>query len=428
MDKRQQKIDSFIYPVVTEQDYVLGAERSAPFEVINPSGDWRPYLPIPEVQRKDGFDSNSCTSFGTLNIIETLENFQRNLTPNYSERFSAIMGGQKRNGADPHNILEGIRSYGVLDEDILPFKSGMPFEEYMSMGERSSSLIKEAKTWEESNVFKHEYIYTGSISLAEKKRLLTEALKRSPVGVSVYAWQKRGDVYVKPKGQRDTHWCVLVAIEDGKPIVFDSYAPHLKTLSWEHFDVAKGVYLKYEPNKQKKILSIFTPLIETIKELITMKRPVYPIKKKLFIDRLSQGWGVRNPLYKSGIHMGADFAVPTGTPIYAPHDGEIYVAGKSSSLGNYCFYRTNIDEQERFYVFMHLQNPVEKGIYTKGQQIGLCGNTGTSTGAHLHLESWIKDPVNVKTRYAMVLREKDIRMYTRDPYKEFRYLCDGVII
>ena len=77
---------------------------------------------------------------------------------------------------------------------------------------------------------------------------------------------------------------------------------------------------------------------------------------------------------------------------------------------------------------MHLLEIPIKGQYNKGQKIALCGNTGLSTGAHLHMESWNVDPINVSKRYSRVLKEKDIRIYTRDPYKEFRYEVDRVII
>ena len=157
-------------------------------------------------------------------------------------------------------------------------------------------------------------------------------------------------------------------------------------------------------------------------------RPVYPIAKALFIDRLSQGWGVRNPSYKSGIHMGADFSVPVGTPIYAPHDGEIYQNGNTDELGNYCFYKTEINTAVRYYVFMHLLEIPPKGHYKKAEQMALSGNTGLSTGSHLHLERWTVDPVDVETRYKRVLKASDIRMYTRDPYSEFRYEVDGVVV
>lgn len=242
MDKRQQKIDSFIYPEYNAEDYVLGAARSAPFEVINESGDWRPYLPEPETQKKR-IESSGCTNYGSLNLLEILENYLYQEKNNYSERFQAVMSNQNRNGNDPHKVLESIRNDGVIDDALLPFTNEMTWEEYMSPQPMVLSLKIKGQQWLNKYILKHEYIYRDTISIDEKKELLKQALKRSPVGVSVYAWLEQDGVYIKPEGARDTHWCVLVAIEDGTPIIYDSYAPFLKKLSWEHFDVAKGMYL-----------------------------------------------------------------------------------------------------------------------------------------------------------------------------------------
>ena len=97
--------------------------------------------------------------------------------------------------------------------------------------------------------FKHEYIYNPydfSISQVEKRNLLLQALRRSPVGVSVYAWVLEGEMYVKPEGVRDNHWTLLVGAKEGEYWeVFDSYPPHVKKLKWDNpwFDVAKGIWI-----------------------------------------------------------------------------------------------------------------------------------------------------------------------------------------
>lgn len=99
-------------------------------------------------------------------------------------------------------------------------------------------------------------------------------------------------------------------------------------------------------------------------------------------------WGPRpDPLNPSVItfHGGADFAVPTGTPVFAVDDGVVVEARESVNAGRLIRYDT---AHGRVSV-MHLSAiGVAVGDTVKaGQQIGASGNTGArTTGAHLHLE------------------------------------------
>lgn len=84
-------------------------------------------------------------------------------------------------------------------------------------------------------------------------------------------------------------------------------------------------------------------------------------------------------------HKGIDLAVPTGTIVYASMDGIVTTATYSSSYGNYI-----VIENEEGYAtkYAHMDTlQVSAGQTVKhGEQIGTTGNTGNSTGSHLHLE------------------------------------------
>lgn len=117
---------------------------------------------------------------------------------------------------------------------------------------------------------------------------------------------------------------------------------------------------------------------------------VKPIKN----GRITSGFGVGRGGYT---HMGTDFAVPVGTPIYAAADGVVQNAGWNAVGG-----RTGIGELlshagGRNTYYGHLsQLLVKVGDMVKaGQRIALSGNTGRSTGPHLHFETWAGGkPVN----------------------------------
>lgn len=105
--------------------------------------------------------------------------------------------------------------------------------------------------------------------------------------------------------------------------------------------------------------------------------------------RVTSEWGTRvNPvLRRTQPHNGMDFGVPSGTPIYAPADG---VADFSNSgyNGGYGI-MVKLEHSFGFKTFYaHLSKiVVNKGDFVRrGQLIAYSGNSGRSTGPHLHYE------------------------------------------
>ncbi len=102
---------------------------------------------------------------------------------------------------------------------------------------------------------------------------------------------------------------------------------------------------------------------------------------------ISSYYGYRkNPFTgETQFHRGIDIAVPEGTEVYAAQDGTVITAEYDDSYGNYI-----VIEDDRGHVtkYAHLQSMnVSAGQTVKhGTVIGKTGNTGASTGSHLHLE------------------------------------------
>lgn len=85
----------------------------------------------------------------------------------------------------------------------------------------------------------------------------------------------------------------------------------------------------------------------------------------------------------STYHQGVDLDADTGTPVVATRAGVVTVAGFANAAGNY----VKIDHRDGFSsIYMHLDSYcVSSGqMVSQGQQIGKVGNTGISTGDHLH--------------------------------------------
>lgn len=99
-------------------------------------------------------------------------------------------------------------------------------------------------------------------------------------------------------------------------------------------------------------------------------------------------------------HLGTDFAAPTGRNIYAAGDGRIEFVGNKGGYGKTII----INHQNGYKTLYAHQNAFAKGVrqgknIKKGEHIGYVGNTGLSSGPHLHLglyrNSTAIDPLTV---------------------------------
>jgi len=108
---------------------------------------------------------------------------------------------------------------------------------------------------------------------------------------------------------------------------------------------------------------------------------------KPVVGWLTSGFGYRRDPFTDEMqfHRGIDLAAAVGTPVRAALDGKVVVVGSDPILGNYILIRHQISYST---VYGHLSRIwVSRGAtVTRGQRIGAVGNTGRSTGPHLHFE------------------------------------------
>ena len=105
--------------------------------------------------------------------------------------------------------------------------------------------------------------------------------------------------------------------------------------------------------------------------------------------RISSNFGMRKHpiLGYNKMHKGVDFAVPTGTPIYAAGDGVIEMAGWNSGYGKYVRIKHNSTYKTAYGHMSKIAKGVGKGTHvSQGEIIGYVGATGQATGPHLHYE------------------------------------------
>ena len=108
--------------------------------------------------------------------------------------------------------------------------------------------------------------------------------------------------------------------------------------------------------------------------------------------------------YGNSGHRGTDIPAPEGTPILAAHSGTVLVSGWNDSYGNQVLLDNGAGLSTRY---AHMtQTAVTAGeAVTAGQVIGYVGNTGDSTGFHLHFEV-MQNGVRVNPMDMVCLQEK----------------------
>ena len=112
---------------------------------------------------------------------------------------------------------------------------------------------------------------------------------------------------------------------------------------------------------------------------------MHPLKKPRITSRFGQR---KHPIlgYKL-MHWGVDFGAPIGTPIRAPGEGTVTQSGRRGSYGRYVQIKHNSEYSSAYAHMSRIDDKIYVGKRVKaGEVIGYVGNTGRSTGPHLHWE------------------------------------------
>ena len=97
--------------------------------------------------------------------------------------------------------------------------------------------------------------------------------------------------------------------------------------------------------------------------------------------RFTSGFGPR----WGRMHQGVDFAAPVGTPIHATADGVVTFAGRQGAYGNLIKIEHELGTETRYAHLSRIRVKPGQRV-SQGELIGDMGNTGRSTGPHLHYE------------------------------------------
>lgn len=144
--------------------------------------------------------------------------------------------------------------------------------------------------------------------------------------------------------------------------------------------ISKALYV------QSKSYDDLTEMAKSKAEMMASIPAIQPVDSRKTKSAIS-GFGVRiHPVYKiRKFHSGIDFTAPSGTPIYATGNGRVEASGADGGYGLRVLINHGYNHKS---LYGHMSRIVAKpGQKVKrGDLIGYVGNTGTSTGPHLHYE------------------------------------------
>ena len=177
-------------------------------------------------------------------------------------------------------------------------------------------------------------------------------------------------------------------------------------------------YLRRQLYIQSNSLEEISQLCRTHEDKLKKIPAIQPVSNK-DLKRTASGFGWRvDPVYQTRrFHQGMDFSAPKGTPVYVTGDGIVTKAGYEQGYGNIIY----VDHGHGYTTrYAHLSKfKVKKGMkVTRGTEIGLVGNTGKSTGPHLHYEVHLNGKVMNPMHYYFL----DL---TPDEYEAMTQIADN---
>lgn len=137
---------------------------------------------------------------------------------------------------------------------------------------------------------------------------------------------------------------------------------------------------------QSKSLDEIAKLAKNKEKLLAAMPAIQPIENK-DMRRISSGFGRRyHPILKmSRMHSGIDFASNMGANIYATADGVIKTTATGQGYGRLVVIDHGFGYETRYAHLSKIKVRAGQKV-TRGQVIGLVGNSGLSTGPHVHYE------------------------------------------
>src|SRR5487761_2273172 len=160
---------------------VFGSQNALGGAITNPGGHWLLSVPSTvEQQNLGGFETDACTSFGTLDVLETMAKFVFNDASPWSRRYLAQTSGTNPNGGnDPMTVFTTLQPKGTVPDGAWPYTAAMN-SAALFYAQPPAALTIKALEYPAHYALQSEWVTTDAASLMA-------ALEYSPLGVAVWA-------------------------------------------------------------------------------------------------------------------------------------------------------------------------------------------------------------------------------------------------
>jgi murein DD-endopeptidase MepM/ murein hydrolase activator NlpD len=134
---------------------------------------------------------------------------------------------------------------------------------------------------------------------------------------------------------------------------------------------------------QDSTLSQMTNCVQQLHRQWSQRPSIWPTN-----GRITSAFGYRfHPIIQENtFHEGIDLANKVGTPVYATADGTVEYVGARDNYGKIIILKHTEYACETIYAHLHQASVNKNQVVNRGDLIGYMGNSGRSTGPHLHYE------------------------------------------
>ena len=236
---------------VRPEDFRVGGESTIKHETRVVDGDWTPYFSTGEDQRNYGvFDSNSCTNFSALNVVEAQVNYlvRHRLSTaqvdwlkaegfldakgeaNLDDRFLACVSGTTVDGNLLQTVCDALRKHGAIPQQPWTVKSFNSIDEWFDKSWITPELYAKGQKFLEMFDLSYEWVLLGQ-PLVEREAIAQHQLKHAPLYIAVPVGAGWNGVDVP--SNTDERLAHAVAMRNQLPVSYgiaDHYVPYNKNL------------------------------------------------------------------------------------------------------------------------------------------------------------------------------------------------------
>jgi murein DD-endopeptidase MepM/ murein hydrolase activator NlpD len=272
---------------------------------------------------------------------------------------------------------------GLLLALTLTGAAGYGYHQYQGLQKR----VAELEIYQESTAYQRERIVLQNRQIQDFANKINTLYTRL---TELFDFEKKVRIIANLDPPKDQD--LLFGVGGSLPEALDTSLP----LNEDHKELIRNMHQRVDSAElhaglQKQSFEKLLKKLKAKRSLLAATPSIRPLD-----GWKTSGFGYRISPFtnRKELHKGLDIAAPNGSPIISPADGRVTYAGRNGSYGNMVAIKHGYGIMTRYgHLSKILKKKGEK--VERGEVIALVGNTGRSTGPHLHYEVRLNNvPVN----------------------------------